>query len=193
VDVVAAKAAALTTRLESASKQLDQLEQDILAQGPRWRVLYKAAPELIKQLAIYAGQRADLFVCGRLGSQDGETLSTWGRIADILGNNGAKWKQEHGGLVYFDRGCSPGGGQPLGQGITVFVSKNAPRATMEAAEVLGKGLAKALPPSPNKTPSIIDPDFAKRVMQLEGKDTPWAMVANGPELITVLIGAHPQQ
>jgi hypothetical protein len=83
-DVVATKADVLTTRLESASKQLDQLEQDILAQGPRWRLLIKAAPELIKQLAIFAGQRADLFVCGQLGSQDGETLSTWGRIADIL-------------------------------------------------------------------------------------------------------------
>jgi len=193
------QADALKTRMEDASRQLGQLERDIMAQGPRWRLLKKAAPELTKNLASFTGQRVRLFVCGRFGSQDGETLSTWGAIADMLEANGAKWKVEHGGLENFDK-CSPSGGQPLGQGVMVFVSKRASKATMEAAKTLGEGLAKALPPSPDKMPALIDPEFAhrmretaKRLNMPEDKDSPWGMVADDPDLITVLIGAHPQQ
>jgi hypothetical protein len=47
----------------------------------------------------------------------------------------------------------------LGQGVGVLVSKRSSKSTMEAATVLGNGLAKALPPSPNKMPSLVDPDF----------------------------------
>jgi hypothetical protein len=198
-DAVAMQADALTLRMKGASRTLGQLEQDIVAQGPRWRLLKKAAPELTKQLAPFAGQRAELFICGRLGSQDGETLSTWGAIANILdsdvvsGAAGAKWKLVPTNLVFFDRGCSPGGGQPLGQGVVVMVSKRASQATMDAAKALGEGLLKALPPSPSNALSVIDPDFSQRFVQpIEGKETPWAMAANDPDLITVLIGAHPQ-
>jgi hypothetical protein len=193
-DAVKTETDELTIRLGNAATQLGIIEQDIRAQGPRWRLLKKAAPELVKNLAPFTGQRVTLFVCGRLGSQDGETLSTWGAIAEMLNADGAKWKVEHGGLEYFDRGCSPSGGQPLGQGMMVFVNKHAPPATMEAAKALGEGLAKVLPPSPDKMPGLIDPDFSQKHMQpVEGKDTPWAMVANDPDLITMLIGAHPQQ
>jgi hypothetical protein len=176
-DAVKQETDELTIRLGIAAKQLGMLEQDIRTQGPRWRLLKKAAPELTKQLSPFAGQRVRLFVCGRLGTQDG-----------------AKWKVEHGGLEYLDRGCSPGGGQPLGQGMMVFVNKQASQVTREAATALGEGFAKVLPPSPDKMPGLVDPDFSKNYMQpAEGKDTPWAMVANDPDLITMLIGAHPQQ
>jgi hypothetical protein len=192
-DTVAKQADTLTVRMEAASRKLGALEQDIRAQGPRWSLLAKVAPELTKQLSAFTGQRVELFVCGRPGLADGETLSTWGAIANMLEADGAKWKVEHGGLSFFDR-CSPSGGQPLGQGLMVFVSKRASGTTMAAAKALGEGLAKALPPSPDKMPGIIDPNNSRRFSQpIEGKDTPWAMVANDPELITVLIGAHPQQ
>jgi hypothetical protein len=193
-DTVAKQAGGLTMRIEAASRKLGALEQDIRVQGPRWSLLAKAAPDLTKQLSAFTGQRVELFVCGRIGSVDGETLSTWGAIANMLEADGAKWKVEHGGLSFFDRCSGPSGSQPLGQGLMVFVNKHASTTTMEAAKTLGEGLAKALPPSPNKMPGIIDPDFSRRFSQpIEGKDTPWAMVANDPELITVLIGAHPQQ
>ena len=191
-DAVGKKADALDIRLEVAAKRLGILEEDITAEGPRWILLEKAGPGLVKNLVSFARQRVRLFVCGQLGSQDGETLSTWGAIAQMLSTDGAKWKVEHGGLEYFDR-CSPSGAQPQGQGIMVFVNQQASGSTMEAAEALGKGLAKALPPSPNKMPALVDADFSKKYRQpIEGKDTPWAMVANDPDLITVLIGAHPQ-
>jgi len=171
----------------------------VITHGPRGELIAKVAPALTKQLSAFSGQRVELFVCGRFGSQDGETLSTWGAIANILESGGAKWKVEHGGLEYFDR-CSPSGGQPLGQGLMVFVSKGASKNTIDAAKALGEGLAKALPPSPDKMPGTVDPDFFHRMQEKikllnmpEDKDSPWAMVANDPDLITVLIGAHPQQ
>jgi hypothetical protein len=191
---VAKQAEALTGRMEGASRKLGTLEDDIRVQGPRWRLIAKVAPKATTQLMAFADQRADLFVCGRLGSQDGEMLSTWGAIANMLGHDGARWKLEHGGLTYFDRGCSPSGGQPLGQGVAVYVNKRASKTAMEAARALSEALGNTRPPVSDKMPNVVDPDFSQRFMQpIEGKDTPWAMAANDPDLITVLIGAHPQQ
>jgi hypothetical protein len=192
-DEIAKEADELMARMEGASRQLGQLKQDIVAQGPRWRRIAEAAPKLTKQLLAFTGQRVELFVCGRLGSQDGETLSTWGAIANIVEDNGAKWKVEHGGLTFFDRGCSPSRAQPLGQGIEFFVSKRASKSTMDAAKALAEGIIKVLPPSPSNALGIIDPDFLKFTQPIEGSDTPWAIAGNDPDLITVLIGAHPQQ
>jgi len=193
-DAVHDEAEAVTKQLGQASRQLGQLEQNVVAQGPRWGPIAKVAPELTKQLSVFAGQRVEFFVCGSLGSQDGETLSTWGSIVSIVGTDGAKWKVERGGLEYFDR-CSPSGGQPRGQGIVVFVSDKASTSTAKAATALGKGLRNALPRSQtNNLPAIVNSDFSKRYSQpVEGGNTPWAMVANDPDLITVLIGAHPQE
>lgn len=192
-DAVNKEADVLTMRLDIASAQMSALEIEIAAQGPRAKLLAKAAPALVESLAAFPDQRVRLFICGQFGSPDGETFGTWGAIVGMLNTDGAKWKIEHGGLEYFDR-CSPSGARPLSEGMMVFVNKFAPKPTMEAAKALGEGLAKALPPSPNKMPGLIDPEFSKKYSQLtEGKDTPWAMVANDPDLITVLIGAHPQQ
>jgi site-specific DNA recombinase len=60
---------------------------------------------------------------------------------------------------------------------------------MKAAEAIDK----ALPPSPNKMPSLIDPDFAKLTVDrgFQDKSAPWVSVGLDPDLINVLIGAHP--
>ena len=193
---VATQADALTTRMESASKKLGVLEQDIVAQGPRSKLLFKAASELVKQLEPFAGQRAQLFVCGKPGVADQETMDTWGAIANILGTDGAfgtsgaKWKLVPTNLSFFDRCFGP---SHVGQGLIAFVSKGASKSTMEAAKILSDGLTKTLPPSPDKMLSIADPDFQRFRDPIEGKDTPWAIVVDDPDLITVLIGAHPQQ
>jgi hypothetical protein len=64
---------------------------------------------------------------------------------------------------------------------------------MEAATVLGHGLAKTLPSSPNQMPSLIDPDFAELMVDrgLEDKNAPWVSPGIDPDLITILIGEHP--
>jgi hypothetical protein len=195
-DVVAKQADALKTRMEVATGQMGQLEKKIADQGPRAKLLTKVAPDLARKLAPFAGQRVGLFVCGQQGLADQETLDAWGVIANILdsdtvsGVTGAKWKEVPTNLN-FAGGC--GAAKGLGQGLIVFVSKRASRSTMEAAIVLGHGLAKALPPSPNKIPSLIDPDFAKMLVDrgLRDKNAPWVLPGLDPDLITVLIGEHP--
>lgn len=195
-DAVKKETDVLTLRLENASRQLGKLEKNIAAQGPRAQLIIKAAPELARKLAPFAGQRVGLFVCGQQGLVDQETLDAWGAIANILGPDtvsgvtGAKWKEVPTNLN-FAGNC--GAAKGLGQGVGVLVSKRASKSTMEAATVLGNGLAKALPPSPNKMPSLVDPDFARSVVErgFQDKNAPWIAPALDPDLITVVVGEHP--
>lgn len=195
-DAVEKQANALALRLESASRQLGQLENNIGAQGPRAKLLAKVAPELAMKLAPFAGQRVGLFVCGQQGVAEQETIDIWGAIANILGTDtvlgvtGAKWKILPPNLN-FAGNC--GAAKGLGQGVNVFVSKRASRATLEAANALGHGLANALPPSSNKMPSLVDPDFSKLKVDrgLQDKNAPWISPGIDPDLITILIGEHP--
>jgi len=63
----------------------------------------------------------------------------------------------------------------------------------KAATVLGNRLAKALAPSPNKMPSLVDPDFARSMIErgFQDKNAPWIAPALDPDLITVVVGEHP--
>jgi hypothetical protein len=195
-DGEAKQADALTLRMESATGQLNQLEKNLAGQGPRAKLLVKAAPELAPKLSPFAGQRVGLFVCGQQGLADQETIDTWAAIANILdagtvlGVAGAKWKLVPTNLN-FTGGC--GAARGLGQGVIVFVSKSASRGTMEAANALGHGIAETLPPSSNKMPSLVDPDFAKLTIDrgFQDKNAPWVSPGLDADLITVLIGAHP--
>jgi hypothetical protein len=194
LDQVSGEADALSGQLASASRKLKNLEFEIIVQSPRRGLIKSASPTLIKSLAKFSNQGIRLFICGRMGTQEGDMMGTWGSIADLLeGDKSAKWSVEKGGLEYFDR-CSPSGANPLGEGLNVFVSDKASEKTAKAARVLSQGLTAVLPPSSNKILSVVQSDFSKKYSQpIEGPNTPWAMVANDPDLITVLIGAHPQE
>ncbi len=63
-DAVENQADALRLRLGRASGKLDAIEQDILAQGPRWRLLERGKDVFIKALKPFAGQRVTVVVCG---------------------------------------------------------------------------------------------------------------------------------
>jgi hypothetical protein len=194
--ILSKEAGDAATSATIARREADAVARLAAAQGPRAKLLNNVARELAGKLAPFAGQRVGLFVCGRQGTQDQEMLDTWGAIANILGPDvvsgmtGAKWKESPTNLNFAD-GC--GAARGLGQGVGVLVSKRASRRTMEAANALGHGLAEALPPTPNKMPSLIDPDFAKLMVYrgLEDKNAPWVSVGLDPDLIAVLIGAHP--
>ena len=193
-DAVAQQADALSTRMESASNKLGVLEQDIIAQGPRSPLLVKAAPELVKQLEPFAGQRVGLFVCGRLGTQDQETVETWAAIARILNTDdkifgGAKWKEVPTNCMYFDN-CARGF-----QGVAVYLSKRASKNTMGAAKALSDGIANALLPSRYNALVIVDPETTQLFLdrKLDDKSNPWILAGTDPDLVTVLIGAHPTQ
>ena len=72
----------------------------------------------------------------------------------------------------------------------MFVSKHASRNTMEAANVLGRGLSMTLPTSPNKMPGLIDPDFTKLTIDrgLQDKNAPWVSVGVDPDLGNNIVG-----
>jgi hypothetical protein len=194
--ILSKEAGDAATSATIARREAEAVAKLAAAQGPRAKLLNNVARELAGKLAPFAGQRVGLFVCGRQGTPDQEMLDTWAVVANILGPDvfsgtaGAKWKEVPTNLNFAD-GC--GAARGLGQGVIVFVSKRASRRTMEAANALGHGLAEALPPSPNKMPSLIDPDFTKLVVGqgLRDKNAPWASVGLDPDLITVLVGAHP--
>jgi hypothetical protein len=177
--------------------QLEEFKAYVLDQGPRAKLLNEAAPGLASKLTPFSGQRVSLFVCGDHRSADQETFDTWAAIANILdtgivsGITGAKWNLVPTNLNFVTVGC--GAAKDLGQGVMVFVSKDASRRTMEAANALGHGIANILPPSLNKMPSLVDPTFSKSLVDrgLQDKNLPWISVGLDPDLITVLIGAHP--
>jgi hypothetical protein len=182
-------------RLDRASSQLSEIEEAVHAQGPRAVLITAASPKLIKELAPFAGQKVDLFVCGvpkaPRSLQNEETMNTWGSIARILEGSGPKdkganWSVLHGGLTFLlpTLGCA---------GIEVFVSSEAPKKTTEAAKALGIGLEKVLPPSPNKMPNIINAGFSRMKVKrgLEFENEPWNLVAAHPDEITVFVGPHP--
>ena len=192
-DAVGKETDAIEKRISAASRQLGQVEQDVIAQGPRWKLLASAAPELVNQLTPFAGQRVQLYVCGPQSAVESETMSTWGDIASVLEADGAKWKVEKGGLVFWEK-C------PSGQGIGVLVNKRAPTSTMRAAQALSDGLSKILPPSPEKILHVQDPDFLKLMVSNQSRfgipsdmTAPYMVVGNDPDLIIVAIASHPQQ
>jgi hypothetical protein len=189
-DAVKEETDELTTRLGNAAKQLRILEQDIRTQGPRWRLLERATPEMVKQLAPFAGQKVDLFVCGTRESAqaDREMMSTWGRIADILEDKGAKWSVLHGGLSFWDT-------RPLAcEGIEVYVSSRAAHRTEEAAKALSNGFTRTLPPSIDNMLGVVNSDWVLSMIKrgFEAETAPWVLPAKDPDLITVFIGTHPQ-
>jgi hypothetical protein len=63
-DEVAKEDDALTARMGSASRQLGKFEQDMLVQGPRWRLLERGEDVFIKALKPFAGQRVTVVTCG---------------------------------------------------------------------------------------------------------------------------------
>jgi hypothetical protein len=189
------QADALSFRMEAASGKLSVLEKNTAEQGPRAKLLVKAAPELAWKLAPFARQHVELFICGQPGQPDQETTDAWAAIANILGTatvlgvTGAKWNLLPTNL-YFADNC--GAARGLGLGVNVFVSKRSSGTTTKAADVLGHELAKTLPPSPNEMPARVDPAFAKLLVSKGfDKNAPWIAPGLDSDLITVLIGAHP--
>lgn len=56
----------LTPRLNSASNKLVDIEQDIFALGPRWRLLEYGKDVFIKAIKPFAGQRVTVVTCGNM-------------------------------------------------------------------------------------------------------------------------------
>jgi len=186
-----AETSALRARVESEIDARLTLEKQVRSEGPRYILLREAASVLAKNLTPFAGQRADLLICGTRTTTDLETKTTWGILANILGSDrvegvkGAGWELERPDPFWDKCFLSM-------QGIGVFVSSLSPRKTMDAAEALSKGLLDALPRY-NKMPSIIDPAFMNAARQFMDKDDPQRLASDNPDRVVVFIGEHPPQ
>ncbi len=180
----------LDASAKRAGEQLSKLEKQFRTQGPRYVLLRKAAPNLAKDLAPFAGQRAALLICGMYRTKR-ETLNTWGVLASILGPDtvegvkGADWKMVRGDPIWDKCSLSM-------QGIAVLISSVASRGTRDAAEALSKELLKTLPRY-NKMPSVVDPKFIQTARRFMDKDDPQKLAADDPNLVVVFIGEHPPQ
>lgn len=63
-DAVGEKADAIDKRLDEASATMGHLEGDVLAQGPRWRLLERGEDSFVSALEPFTGQRVTVVVCG---------------------------------------------------------------------------------------------------------------------------------
>jgi hypothetical protein len=68
-DALDIKAGGLDARLQNASSKLTGIEQDVLAQGPRWRLLDLGRDEFIRSLKPFAGQKSTVVICGQGDSE----------------------------------------------------------------------------------------------------------------------------
>jgi hypothetical protein len=64
-NAVKQESAIIEERLEKASTQLADLEQEILLQGPRWGMLKRSEKTFIEALRPFKGQKATVVICGQ--------------------------------------------------------------------------------------------------------------------------------
>jgi hypothetical protein len=176
-------------RVDAAKdSEIVRLQTKLDFQGPRAPFIENAAPELIKTLLPFAGQKVVLYVCtsAELRQQEGEMMDTWGRIADVLGYKGAKWSMPHSNLMFWKQDFSC-------DGIQVGSSSHSPQETKDAAKALSDALFKVLPPSTDNMSGTVDADFILDTLKrgLEREDAPWVLEAKEPDVVAVMIGRHP--
>lgn len=216
------KAAALTHRMEIASRQLGALEQDTEIQSPRWRLLDKDAPELVEQLSPFSRQTVWTFICGAANASNDipatdEAIET-ARIltGSILGKTGASWDAVAKGYRETDAfrpdltagfwsDCEAQMSllqMPLFRGLKIFVNSQAPKKTRDAATELDRALSKTFPFPSAKGLLIVDVKQEQGLKEaritVEGKRVepafrPSYQVVRDPSAISVVIGAHPQK
>jgi hypothetical protein len=165
------------------------LSSQVKDQGPRWKLLLAGKSELVAALSPFSGQRTGLYISGPQILTDEETMSTWGRLADAIGGDGAKWILENGGLIFAEQ-------YRRYIGIHVYVSVKASERTAAAARALNDVLLNILPPPSDKILLLQDPGWLDTVKSKgfpEDSSAPWVRAARDPDLITVVIGTHPQQ
>jgi len=69
LDAVKQKADVINVQLANASRQLTKLNDDLIAQGPRWKALEHGQSEFITALKPFPGQRLTVMICGQDDSE----------------------------------------------------------------------------------------------------------------------------
>jgi hypothetical protein len=126
---VGQQADALTLRMGGASRKLGELEQDIRAQGPRWRLLEDNKTGFITALKPFAGQPITVVTCDLwISSANPEPLRVEQDLVRFLGQDGAGWSA---GYRSWDRCLITSAG-----GIDIRINRTASIGVQHAAEAL---------------------------------------------------------
>jgi hypothetical protein len=176
-DAVAKQSYALTTRMESASRKLGDLERDILAQGPRWRALKNAETTFTKALKPFAGQRVIMVSCG---PSDTERFDLENSLQDLFVK--AEWNAP--GVAPW-AGCS----NMLTGGNRIYFAENAEERVKTAAKALYGALNK-LNISTMEMAAIAAPQGITAARVLFGEESPYEMAVKDPTTIFLLIGPN---
>ena len=179
----------LTLRMETASKKLDHLEEDIRIQGPRSKLLTDGQEGFIEALKPFRGQKIIMVTCAPRQSpvQTDEEfefeLTLLNHLVEPRPGSvpGAGWDVRTGGAY----SCKASG---VGGGVWVLYSSSALKA---AAAALGGALNK-LKISTNTMPiSGAASGYARQKRNPDDFMALCELVASDPTGIYILTGEHP--
>lgn len=187
-DAVKAEADALDMRLQSASRQLALMEEQVRIQGPRRRLLENKRDKFLEALKPFAGQRVTVVKCGYALQAEPEQLEQY--LLNLLGVSKASkpnagWMVESPGYTTWAR-CNTGASSVGGN--LVIVSSNANGTVKAAATALNDALNR-IDISTVQTESR--PEGRQLESQFLGDDSPWELAIKDPTAVIILIGTNP--
>lgn len=168
---------AVAGRMESASRQLGKLEQQIRVQGPRLPLLEDGKATFIEALKPFAGQRVTVMRCGPTTPPEQFMLEQ--NLLILL--RSAAWAVDAPGYSTWTR-C------PDYVGNLLMFSSTANDEVKGSAKALGSVLNKI---GIRTVPMESTPEFSRFVLQDLGADSPWALAAKDPTAVFLLVGVNP--
>jgi hypothetical protein len=186
VDVVKKETDELTRRLGRAATQLDVIEDDVRAQGPRWRLLEAGKTILIGALKPFAGQTFTVVRCGEVSPPEAMKLERDLYNFLGIGNDSAGWVLGRPGVTSWSECIN--GASSVGGNLVTF-SSNARERTKDAAKALSDVLNKLEIGTINipSLPSQLNP----LSLQFHGPGSAWELAAKDPTQVFILIGPNP--
>ncbi|MGC1437654.1 MAG: hypothetical protein WA847_17300, partial [Terriglobales bacterium] len=187
-DAVGKEAAAIQKRLDSASRQLSEVEGQVRIQGPRRKLLEDNRDKFLEALKPFAGQRVTVVKCGYALQAEPEQLEQY--LLNLLGVSKASkpnagWAVESPGYTTWAK-CNTGASAVGGN--LVIVSSTADGTVKAAATALNDAL-NGIDISTIQTEST--PEGRQLELQFLGDDSPWELAIKDPTAVIILIGTNP--
>lgn len=185
-------------RLSSLKSKANALSAQLNAISPRALLIHDNEDKLLKTAQPFPGQAFAIEICGTFAKgppfqgrptiankDDLEKSEAGDALRDVLHSRADwHWWFVHG--LYWEK-CRIGFGGPAWVGLFVFVNKNAPPKTADAAQTLGAELSAILPRQPKDMLVRVDP----REASPDDPRSPFSLVVGSPDLIVILVGASP--
>jgi hypothetical protein len=187
-DAVSKEADVIQERLDGASRQLSEVEQQVRVQGPRRRLLEDNRDKFLEALKPFAGQRVTVVKCGYALQAEPEQLEQY--LLNLLGVSKASkpnagWAVESPGYTTWAK-CNTAASAVGGN--LVIVSSTAGGTVKAAATALNDALNRI-------DISTIQTESTSEGRQLElqflGEDSPWELAIKDPTAVILLVGSNP--